>query len=301
MLQLMLLSTGRRLLLSVVIGFVSSVCFSQTITIKKTIVSANDHQPIKLASIAIRNTSNGTYTDLSGSFTINCLQSDSLAISAIGYKKAIYSCLYMTDSIFLEEDAIQLPEVMVSSKEQKTHAINLGLYREKRSGAYAGVNAAALYIANSEQRHGNISKVYFMLSKVKWIYDQKPQFHKLLVRLKLYEHTNHNGPGKEILAHNVVQEVPEKRAEITFDIDSLNIPLPPDGIFIALEFLGYYSDDHFNPFSSNDQNKYIQYKASFTNRSLTSASWIRQDYENDWQPFLTGSMVYNFNFGLEIK
>jgi hypothetical protein len=40
---------------------------------------------------------------------------------------------------------------------------------------------------------------------------------------------------------------------------------------------------------------------SFTDQYSTPASWVRLDYENDWQPLETAPAVYNFNFGIEVK
>jgi hypothetical protein len=294
--------TGKRYILPALICFVTLSGVSQNLTIKRTVLSAGDLQPIKFASVAIRNSNNGTYTNLSGEFTISCIHTDSLVISAIGYKKGIYSGVTLPDTILLKEEIVHLPEITISSKGQKQHLISLGLYNKKRTGAYTGSIAAALYIANTERPNAQVSKAFFKLSKTTWIYSEKPKFYKLLVRLKLYTpNAFHNSPGEEILMHNITQEISEKQTDIVFDIDSLNIPFPPEGIFVALEFLGYYSNNQFKAFNSNDQNKYIQYKASFTDQYSTPASWIRLDYDNNWRPLETGSTVYNFNFGIEVK
>lgn len=294
--------TGKRYILPALISCITLTGFSQNLTIKKTVVSAADHKPVKFASIAIRNSKDGTYTNLSGEFTISCSSVDSLAISAIGYKKAIYHCVTLPDTILLKEEVVQLPEIIVSSSGQRQRSISLGLYNKKRAGAYTGAIATALYIANTERLDVHVSKVFFLLSKVSWIYSQKPKYYKLLVRLKLYTRNEiDNSPGEELLTSNIIEEIPEKQTDIVFDIDTLNIPFPAEGLFVALEFLGYYSNNQFKAFNSNDQNKYIQYKASFTDQYSTPTSWTRLDYENDWRPLETGSTVYNFNFGIEVK
>jgi hypothetical protein len=294
--------TGKRCLLPALITFTALTSHAQNLTIKRAVLSATDLQPVKFASVAIRNSNNGTYTNLSGEFTISCSNVDSLAISAIGYKKSIYHCASLPDTILLKDEMAQLPEIVVSSRERKQRSVPMGLHSMKRTGAYTGAIAAALYIANTERLNVSISKAFFQLSKVTWIYSTKPKLYKLLVRLKLYKRNEFDkGPGEEITTNNIVEEVSEKQTEIVFYIESLNIELPADGIFIALEFLGYYSDNQFNAFSSDDQNKYIQYKASFTDQYSTPASWVRLDYENDWQPLETGATVYNFNFGIEVK
>ncbi len=294
--------TGRKYILPSLLYFTALTGFAQNLTIKKTVVSAIDYQPVKFASVAIRNSNNGTYTNLSGEFTISCNSADSLTMSAIGYRKSIYHCSSLSDTILLEEEPMQLPEVIVSSKEQRQHTTLLGLYNKNRTGAYTGAIAAALYIDNTGRLNAHLSKTFFKLSKVSWIYSKKPKYYKLLVRLKLYKRNAFDrSPGEEVLTHDITQEISEKQTDIVFDIDSFNIPFPSDGIFVAIEFLGYYTGDQFKAFNSNDQNKYIQYKAAFTDQYITPASWIRLDYDNDWRPLETGSTVYNFNFGIEVK
>lgn len=294
--------TGKRCLLPALITFTALTSHAQNLTIKRTVLSSTDLQPVKFASVAIRNSNNGTYTNLSGEFTITCLSTDSLAISAIGYKKGKYHCTYLHDTIFLNEEVTRLPEVIVSSKGKWQHTTLLGLYNKKQTGAYTGAISAALYIDNTERLNAYLSKTFFKLSKVSWIYSKKPEYYKLLVRLKLYKRNAFDhSPDEEILTRNITQEISEKQTDIVFDIDSLNIPFPSDGIFVAIEFLGYYSNNQFKAFNSNDQNKYIQYKAAFTDQYNTPASWIRLDYDNDWRPLETGSTLYNFNFGIEVK
>jgi hypothetical protein len=294
--------TGKRYILPALLYFNALTGLAQSLAIKKTVVSASDYQPVKFASVAIRNSNKGTYTNLSGEFMISCNSADSLTISAIGYRRGIYHCSSLSDTILLREEPVQLPEVIVSSKEQRQHTTLLGLYNKKRTGAYTGAIAAALYIDNTERLNTHLSKIFFKLSKVSWIYSKKPEYYKLLVRLKLYKRNAFDhSPGEEILTHNITQEISEKQTDIALDIDSFNIPFPFDGIFVAIEFLGYYSNNQFKAFNSNDQNKYIQYKAAFTDQYSTPASWVRLDYDNDWRPLETGSTVYNFNFGIEVK
>ena len=292
----------KKYILPFLTSFIALTGLAQNLTIKKTVVSATDYQPVKFASVAIRNSNKGAYTNLSGEFTIACNSADSLTISAISYRKGIYHYSSLPDTILLREEHVQLPEVIVSSKEQRQHTTLLGLYNKKRTGAYTGAIAAALYIDNTERLNAHLSKTFFKLSKVSWIYSKKPEYYKLLVRLKLYKRNAFDhSPDEEILTRNITQEISEKQTDIVFDIDSFNIPFPSDGIFVAIEFLGYYSNNQFKAFCSNDQNKYIQYKAAFTDQYSTPASWVRLDYDNDWRPLQTGSTVYNFNFGVEVK
>jgi hypothetical protein len=137
--------TDKKYILPFLISFIALTGFAQTLAIKKTVVSASDYQPVKFASVAIRNSNKGTYTNLSGEFTISCNSADSLTISAIGYRKSIYHCSSLSDTILLREEPVQLPEVIVSSKEQRQHTTLLGLYN-KNGQALTQVLLRQLYI-----------------------------------------------------------------------------------------------------------------------------------------------------------
>lgn len=292
------------MLLSFILSTFTLIGFSQKRIVEKTLLSSKDSLAVSFANISIKNTKIGTYSDITGKFSIECSGQDSIIISSIGYRNGICDCTDSIDTIFLDEAITMLQEIVIGSNQLHFKTKKEGYFNDKRTGAYTGPNAVALYIENTSNIDGQISKIFFLLSKVKWIYDKpKPQFYRLLVRLKLYnKQIGSNAPHLNILREDIIKEVSEKQTKIVFDIEKLDITFPSDGIFIGIEFLGYYLEDSFIPFSSNDDNKRMQYKVSFSDGYKNSKSWTRLDYNNSWKPFDVGSNPFpNFNFGVVLK
>ena len=272
--------------------------------VEKTLLAAKDSSPVAFANVFIKNSTVGTYSNEQGVFTLECDDDDTIIISSIGFEKATCSCDELNETILLKESSTVLNEVVVTSATSGEKMQKLGYLNEKRAGTYIGPKAAALYVENDQQVDANISKVYFHLSKVKWVYEKpKPKFHKLLVRLKLYEKDPATGkPTDNILDQNIIGEVLENQKKITFDIDALNIRFPQNGIFVGIEFIGYYEDGEFIVFDARDDQKTVQYQPSFSEKHNKAKSWVRLDYGESWKLFdYSPNMYPNFNFGIEIS
>ncbi|WP_192346113.1 TonB-dependent receptor [Algoriphagus sp. Y33] len=69
------------------LAFIVSVssAFSQSITVKGTVVSEGDNEPIPGALVSIKGTQNGTVTDIDGGFTIQAAVGQTLVVSFIGF------------------------------------------------------------------------------------------------------------------------------------------------------------------------------------------------------------------------
>lgn len=269
---------------------------------KYKVLSKANSSPIPYASIAIKYTSKGTYSNESGEFSISCHANDSIAVSSVGYFSSACGC--ENKVIYLELQTTLLKEVIISSNHQYKTRFKLGYFDQKRVGSYLGTNAAALWIENKRAIKGQIQKVFFLLSKIKFVYDNpKPKFYQLLVRLSLNEAATPSlKPGHSILYKDIVQKISENQTKVIFDIESLNISFPENGIFIGIEFLVYYKEDKFVAFSMKDGNNMVQYKPSFAKTNDQAKSWIRVDYLNDWRLFEGDQQhIYNFNFGLEVE
>lgn len=304
MLLSILFSSSKKQFLLLVFFLFCTIGFSQKRMVYKTILSVKDSTAINFANLSIKNTNRGTYSDLNGKFRIECLDSDSLIISSIGYKSQTCKCTSAIDTILLNENVTELKEITITSNKTNLKTKRVGSFKDKQTGAYIGANAVALYLENKPRIRGQISKVFILLSKVKWIYDKpKPKFYELLVRLKLCNAERYgNGLSLNILEKNIVERISEKQTKVIFDIEHLGVEFPDTGLFVGVEFLGYYISDNFIPFSSDDKNKAIQYKVSFSENYEKANSWIREDYEHNWERFeFSPNPFPNFNFGLELK
>lgn len=275
----------------------------QDLVVEKTLRSRKDSSIVAFANVFIKNSAIGTYSNTEGEFRLECDSEDIIIISSIGYENATCGCNDLNETLFLEEKATMLSEVVIAPDASKAHLQKIGFLNEKKAGSYIGPKAAALYVENTELVEANISKVYFNLSKVKWVYEKpKPKFHKLLVRLKLFEKDVESGrPSDNILDQNIIAEVLENQKKVTFDINELHIKFPENGIFVGIEFIGYYEDDEFIAFDAMDEKKTVQYQPSFSEKHNKAKSWVRLDYGESWKLFdFSPNMYPNFNFGIEI-
>lgn len=110
----------KSLLLIVVTCLTVSALFSQTRTIRGTIVDKVSSEPLSFASIAIKNTSNGTFSNDDGIFELKVKEENAvIQISYIGYKDYEFTIEEDQEvyNIFLEAYEVQLDEVVVRPHE----------------------------------------------------------------------------------------------------------------------------------------------------------------------------------------
>ncbi|RXG23699.1 SusC/RagA family TonB-linked outer membrane protein [Leeuwenhoekiella aequorea] len=96
------------------LGIYSS--FAQQKTVRGTITTAEDGQPLPGASVIIEGTSRGTQTDFDGNFSIEASSTETLVISYVGFKnlrKKIGSATQF--SLALQADSESLEEVIVTA------------------------------------------------------------------------------------------------------------------------------------------------------------------------------------------
>lgn len=105
----------RLLLLFLTVLFASTVVFSQVRTISGTITSASDNSPVPGATIVVQGTTNGTTSDIDGTFSLTLPSgANTIIVSFVGMKTVEVP---LTDSptynIRLEANVLGVDEVMV--------------------------------------------------------------------------------------------------------------------------------------------------------------------------------------------
>lgn len=108
----------RKLMLMLACLFVSiGLVMAQTSTVKGTVVSAEDGQPVVGASVLVVGTSQGTVTDINGAFSISNVPASAktLRVSFIGMLPKEVSIRKGNMRVVLESDAELLDEVVVTA------------------------------------------------------------------------------------------------------------------------------------------------------------------------------------------
>ena len=96
------------------LGIYSS--FAQQKTVRGTITTAEDGQPLPGASVIIEGTSRGTQTDFDGNFSIEASSTETLVISYVGFKNLRKKIGNATQfSLALQADSESLEEVIVTA------------------------------------------------------------------------------------------------------------------------------------------------------------------------------------------
>ena len=104
----------KKIVLLIMLGLIVSFSAFAQQTLKGTIRSKADKQPLPGVSVAIKGTLTGGITDLDGNFSINVKSGDILVASFIGYKTQEIPVGNRTKmDILLEEDVALLDEVVV--------------------------------------------------------------------------------------------------------------------------------------------------------------------------------------------
>ena len=104
----------KKIVLLIMLGLIVSFSAFAQQTLKGTIRSKADKQPLPGVSVAIKGTLTGGITDLDGNFSIHVKSGDILVASFIGYKTQEIPVGSRTKmDILLEEDVALLDEVVV--------------------------------------------------------------------------------------------------------------------------------------------------------------------------------------------
>jgi CarboxypepD_reg-like domain len=214
--------------------FYSPLLFSQNICFE---LKGNiDNSPIQYATVRIKNTAYGLFTDESGKFCLpSPIEKDTLIISAIGYKtKFIWKDKILQNNvIILEVDEIILKTLTVKPK--VTKIIKLGYFKRNKI-KLKGVcpnsgNPFATYIPNnSDIENGVLQSVRFKID---------PRGEKFKLRVQFVENKINKPLGKRLSAENIVQDTEGKVFEI--NLEKYNILMPKDGLWILIESLGKYN------------------------------------------------------------
>ena len=285
----------------------------------KTIIDSQTSQPVSYATVYYLNTKKGEITDNSGTFRMQELRAkpgDSVRISALGYHTAVFEMrlVQKRDTLFLSPEPIQLGPVTISAKGTKTSTKTLGFVRK------LGV------VVNGYCPNSNMITATFVaaeglgLSPIrKVVCSIVPKKNELVstfrVRVRLLTPRSDNGlPHKDLLVENVVVDLPIDAQKLEFDLSDKSILLPPSGVWVAVESLGYTDrsggyrpirDDEFGKTTPKISKKY---RVKSIDRIAPMYQYIRlserlsagKSWNSSWSYF-TFDPKMTLCFGLEVE
>ena len=125
-------------ILSLVFFLICSLSYTQDLTISGTVIDQGSGQPLPGVNVIVKNTSNGSFTDFDGNFTLNNVPSGAILVfSYVGYdEKEVTVSSEEPLSISMTENAESLDEIVV---------IGYGTQKKKEvTGAVSSVSSTVI-------------------------------------------------------------------------------------------------------------------------------------------------------------
>ena len=117
----------KKLILSVLMAFCTTMLLAQTVTVKGTVIGSEDGLPIIGAYVLEQGTQNGTSTDIDGNFVITVPKLATLVVSSVGFHDRVVPVQgRQIINVSLAPETINLDEVMVVA------------YGTVKKGSYSG-------------------------------------------------------------------------------------------------------------------------------------------------------------------
>ncbi len=213
-----------------------SILFSQSNTI---LLDKKSKKPIPYASIFVKDQLRGTSSNFDGTFQLQISEGDSLIFSSIGYETLTLTKIDLKDTIFLHPQTIKLNEVQIKPRKKfKIFPQKSTLGSVKNSyfdmTSWRGTAGYPSEYARYFKYDDKISNTRFIES-VTFVTDS--EINEAIFLVKFY-HKGENGlPGELINANRIIGTAKKGRNKTVVAIEGENIYFPPEGLFVAVEFL----------------------------------------------------------------
>lgn len=203
------------------------------------VLALPDSMPVPYASLTNQKHQWGVNASEDGTFEITQLkEGDTLLVSCLGYHESRIPFRELRDNskLFLRMRPVQLAEAKVKSGGYKDIWLGSKQHSSTSSMGLLGatdMREAALLIPNPiipnpERKEVYISTVGYYISKF-----QKP---RTPFRVRIY--SNEDGlPGEDLLKKSVVVHGNWGNSWRDVDVSKFNIPVPAQGVFVAMEWL----------------------------------------------------------------
>lgn len=274
---------------------------------KTSFLDAETKEPVSFATISFGD-GLGTFANAKGEFTFDqerYADVDSLFISGMGYKPLAIATSSLKPEYLMKQDVDELKEVMLvvpktgkfKRKQQKpishsdyfkswlpTVESEVAVRFNRVDGQSTQITTLLLPVNTEEEVQGK---------------KQRSRPFSTMLRVQFYENQD-NLPGREIPYGNIVFIITEAFDKDVFelDVESYNIFIPEDGIFVSIQVLGHADEDgilieskKYNEIKTRQGIKKISITfrplLPFTNELSGEQTFVRRIFFNNkkWQPF----------------
>lgn len=197
-------------------------------------------QPIPFVNLSFLETLKGSSTNENGKFFLDIPKEylqKRVHISSLGYKDTIVnaSILYTSKKLNLVEDSFKLNEVVVTESLGNSYVLNPISSYDIKSGFYSSSTpwVLATYFPNIGTAKKFMDKITVFMQDNKNFKRSTSKF-----RVRIYDvDPKTKKPRKDILRHSVVLEAEQEKDFVSVDLSDLHIQIPPEGVFVGLEWL----------------------------------------------------------------
>lgn len=230
-------------------------------------ITNTEEKPIPYATISIKNTNKGCFSDETGNFILpyQLKTGDTLAISCIGYQAAT-----------IPADGINLPlKVHLVKSNHAIKAVTVEAHKRKlikvkdnqRVSISARLSKGMELITYIDIRKGcTLNDVTF--------YCQRTSGTRLLA-VRVYNINYKGEPGECIISENRIEEIGAFRNQFTFNLKDLNITAEQDGLYVGVQYIEINQLEDKN---SHNPNPLVY----FSNRNNRNRSYLRSFKNKDF-------------------
>lgn len=250
--------------------FISSITHGQ---IPITIKSKNSNQPVSYANIWKSNKI-FTSSDSLGLFFLdeNSLKSK-LKISAVGYITKDSIIIKESNTIYLEEDIIELKEVSLSKKLGNKN-LKLGKIKNGDVGIVSEMKKETAQIGRF---FANDSKEKLFLDKFK--FKTLCSTKNRIVTILIYSVDNDGKPYQILNTENIICNLKKGHSTNEIDLNYLNMEFPSEGLFIVVNYLFIKQNKRYSETNKN----WFYYEPSIDAESVNHYTDTWYNSNNEWK------------------
>lgn len=219
---------------------ICSFSFAQNIDFDGLVVDAKTNKPIPYVNISFLNTLIGTSTTEEGKFSLeipNSYLAKEIHVSSLGYKDTVLLArnLDKTKQLKMEEATFELEEVVISKALGESQILNPITSYSITSGFDSSSTpwVLALYFPN-------IGASTKYLETITIFFRDKNEFKRERAKFRLRFYSVNpitKKPEKDLVQKSMILESVKSYDYTSIDLSSLKLKIPPEGIYIGLEWL----------------------------------------------------------------
>lgn len=287
----------------IIFFLIQTFSFSQKICVMDSLTK--ERLPYTTIKLFLNNIMvSGGYCDEKGEIVINKLNFDSLEFSEIGYYKKSINKKLINDTIFLNQNIIELKEVVINKYKQEV--VTLGYINNKKKMQLSAGKGSEIvvFIDNSFNQSRQVKTFLFNLKR-------KKDF-KTAIRIHFYKKKiNKSEPSEEIGNEDIIGYLDNKiKGTIEIDITNYNIEFPIEGIFVGIEWLGFFDllsgkfttdnfeiwDDIKIDINDNINKPLTFFRSKFINPIWKNSEFIKKEFAN----YINFKNLPNASFGIKV-